>query len=182
MSQIKRSTTIPIVSRIVGDSTIPATTVSTRLAAPATIFNTQSVGLRTYNIAGAYSGLTTLNAPALASNTTETVTTKVTLTTFPLTFVLSPNTTGNVIVTAALTPNNNLPVGVVISNIAAGFVYGPNSSITTTLSPGIRYTQPAIYATIGVLNLGAGAGAFSFTIVLQALLIGAVNNNAQFFA
>jgi hypothetical protein len=64
---------------------------------------------------------------------------------------------------------------VLVLNVSSAFVYGVNSSPTTgSLSPGIIYTLPAIYVILTVMSLGVGVPAFTFNMVVQAILLGAV--------
>jgi hypothetical protein len=170
------STTIPVAARVTNGPTLPITAVSSRVSAPATVFNSQSIGLRYYAVSGAFSGTLALSCPTVATEGEQQVVGSVPLSTFPSPFTLVAGTSGFVIVTSTLAPNVLLPPGVLVGNVSALFLYGANSTPTTgPLTPGVTYTQPTVSVTLTVANIGpASIAGFTFSVVVQAILLGAV--------
>ncbi len=167
---------VPVTSHIGSEVVIPVSKVSSRVATPPSVFSSNSFGLTNYNVAGGFSGTVSLSCPRLNANNSGTATNSINLTTFPSPFTLVAGTSGLVLITATLLPDESLPENIVIGNVSAVFVYGANSTATTgPLQAGLIYTQPAVSVRITVANVGAiNTATFTSTFSVTAILLGAV--------
>jgi hypothetical protein len=140
------------------------------------VFNSSSIGLSNYEVSGAASTTLTLASSQLSPNSAVQLKGSAPLTSFPSPFTLVAGTSGIVMVSASLSPNSAIPSGVLIGNVSATFLYGANSTPTLgPLSPGLTYTQPTVSVTLTVANIsGSSVSGFSFVVVAQAILLGAV--------